>query len=148
MRVLLQRVTTAQVVVAGETVGQIGHGLLLLVAIAPDDTVVTCRKMADKVAALRVFSDENGKINLSLRETGGSCLVVSQFTLYADLHHGRRPYFGQVAAPDMARQLVDTFTAQLRELGITCATGRFGADMAVSLVNDGPVTIMMDSDQI
>ncbi len=148
MRILLQRVKEASVAVDGEVISAIKGGLLLLVAIAPDDTAEVAALMAKKVANMRIFSDENGKMNHSLLEVPGEVLLVSQFTLYADLSHGRRPYFGQVAAPAKASELVDLLRLELEKLGLSCQSGRFGADMQVALVNDGPVTIIMDSAQL
>jgi D-tyrosyl-tRNA(Tyr) deacylase len=146
VRVLLQRVARAQVAVAGETVGEIGAGLLALVGISPrdDDTVV--RSLADKTAKLRIFDDELGRMNRSVQEGMGAVLVVSQFTLYGDTSRGNRPGFGTAAPPERAEPLYLTFGERLRERGLEVAFGRFGAAMQVDLVNDGPVTIWLDSE--
>lgn len=146
MRVLLQRVASASVVVDEETVGQIENGMLMLVCAMPGDDTKTTQKMAEKVAKLRLFKDEAGKMNLSLLQTGGSALVVSQFTLAADTSRGNRPGFSGAAAPADAEALYKTFADHLASLNIPVERGRFGADMSVSLVNDGPVTIWLDSD--
>lgn len=148
MRVLVQRVSEASVTVDGTVVGAIGHGVLLLVGVRRGDDQETAAWMAQKVAHLRIFEDEAGKMNRSLLEVGGSALVVSQFTLYADVRKGRRPSFVEAAPPDEARPLVDHFAATLRQLGIEVATGVFGAHMAVALINDGPVTIWLDSAEL
>ena len=143
---MLQRVRTASVTVEGETVGQIGPGLLILVCAMPGDTAEVGEKLAGKIAKMRLFKDEAGKMNLSLLQTGGSALVVSQFTLAADTKRGNRPGFSGAAKPDDAERLYLAFADNLRALDIPVATGRFGADMDVSLVNDGPVTIWLDTD--
>ena len=144
MRALLQRVTEARVAVDRETVGAIGPGLLILLGIGPADDEHTCRRLASRVAQLRVFDDGAGRMNRSLTETGGAALVISQFTLYADTSRGLRPSFSAAAAPDRARELYERFASELGHLGVPTALGRFGARMAVSLVNDGPVTIMLE----
>ena len=146
MRALLQRVTEASVTVAGARVGATGAGLLILVCAMPGDDEGTVRALAAKVAKLRLFKDEAGKMNLSILQTGGSALVVSQFTLAADTARGNRPGFSRAAPPEMAEALYLTFTDALRDLGVPAETGRFGADMQVSLTNDGPVTIWLDTD--
>lgn len=146
MRALLQRVSSASVSVAGETVGAIDHGLLIFICAMPGDTEETSAKLAQKISKLRLFKDTGGKMNLSLAQTGGAALVVSQFTLAADTSRGNRPGFSGAAAPDKAKALYECFAADLEALGIHVARGRFGADMAVSLINDGPVTIWLDSD--
>ena len=143
MRAVLQRVTRARVSVDGETVGEIGAGLLILVCAMGDDTPEAPERMAGKIAKMRIFRDEADKMNLSLRDTGGAALVVSQFTLAADLR-GNRPGFSTAAAPAIATQSCDRVVAALRAEGIAVATGRFGADMQVDLVNDGPVTIWVE----
>lgn len=150
MRALLQRVTQASVTVEGETVGAIGSqaggGLLVLVCAMPQDDTATAEALALKIAKLRLFKDAAGKMNLSLIQTGGAALVVSQFTLAADTRRGTRPGFSYAAKPDLAEQLYVHFTAALRAFSIPVETGRFGADMSVTLTNDGPVTIWLDTD--
>lgn len=148
MRVLIQRVSEAAVRVDDRVVGEIGPGLLLLVGVTDGDTEAEATFLANKVANLRIFEDEEGKMNRSALELGLSALVVSQFTLYADTRKGRRPSFIRAAAPEVASPLVDRLAQQLRELGLTVATGEFGAHMHVSLVNDGPVTIWLDTDEL
>jgi D-tyrosyl-tRNA(Tyr) deacylase len=145
VRIVLQRVTRASVTVDGETAGAIGAGLLLLVGVAEGDGPDEARRLAAKTAELRIFADHEGKFNRSLLETGGEALVVSQFTLLADVRKGRRPSFTAAAAPDVAERLVDAYADALRELGVRVATGRFGAHMLVELENDGPVTIVIDT---
>lgn len=145
MRALLQRVSDASVRVEGDIVGQIGPGLLILICAMAGDTDAQARTLATKIAKLRIFRDDAGKMNLSLRDTGGSALIVSQFTLAADLR-GNRPGFSTAAKPGDAKRLYDHFTALMAAEGIGTANGIFGADMAVSLTNDGPVTIWMDTE--
>ena len=145
MRALLQRVTEASVTVAGETVGQIGHGLLIFVCAMPEDTDATAQALAAKVAKLRIFKDDAGKMNLNVQQAGGAALVVSQFTLAADTSRGTRPGFSYAAKPEMANRLYEQFAAELATLGLTVEKGRFGADMSVALVNDGPVTLWPDT---
>jgi len=145
MRALLQRVTSASVEVQGETVGQCGAGLLILVCAMPGDDESTAETLATKVSKLRLFKDDGGKMNLSVLQTGGGALVVSQFTLAADTSRGNRPGFSGAAGPAEAEALYLHFAQCLRNLGIETETGTFGADMAVSLVNDGPVTIWLDT---
>ena len=145
MRALVQRVTEASVEVNGSVVGSIGTGLLVLLGAATGDSTETAQKLADKVAGLRIFSDEQGKFNNSLLDIRGAALVVSQFTLLADTRKGRRPSFLDAAAPEIAQELVMVFCEHLRSLGLAVETGVFGAHMRVALVNDGPVTIMLDS---
>ena len=145
MRALLQRTTAASVRVAGEVVGEIDRGLVILVGIGPDDTKATADQMAQKSAELRLFRDDAGRTNRSLLDTGGGALVISQFTLYADTRRGRRPGFTGAAPPAEAERLYERFAEALRALGVTVATGRFGAEMAVEIVNDGPFTIWLDS---
>ena len=145
MRVLLQRVSSASVSVDGAVIGAIGAGLLALVGITHDDDEAVVEKMAEKVVGLRIFSDTEGKTNLSIADVGGAVLIVSQFTLYADTRRGRRPGVSAAAEPIRAAQLVDAFTAAIVRRGLQAATGRFGAHMAVQLINDGPVTIWLDS---
>jgi D-tyrosyl-tRNA(Tyr) deacylase len=145
VRALVQRVTEASVSVEGETVGSIGPGLLLLAGVSKQDAESDALALADKVARLRVFEGPGGHFDHSLLETGGSALVVSQFTLYGDARHGRRPSFDEAAIASQAEPLVERFAGALRDLGIAVQTGRFGAMMLVALVNDGPVTLMVDS---
>lgn len=149
MRVLLQRVSRASVEVDNQTVGEIGPGLLLLVGVREGDTASEVEFLARKVANLRIFEDNQGKMNVSLLERERpAALVVSQFTLYGDVRRGRRPSFIQAAAPEVARGLIDEFAKRLGELGVQTAAGEFGAHMMVSLVNDGPVTIWLDSSEL
>lgn len=145
MRVLIQRVRRAQVDVAGETVGKIGQGLLLLVGAAPEDTEDDIDYLAEKIANLRIFADDEGKMNRSALDDGYDMLVVSQFTLHANVRKGRRPSFIGAAAPDIAAPLVDALVDHLRVRGLHVETGVFGAEMNVSLVNEGPVTIWLDT---
>ena len=145
MRAVVTRVSSASVDIAGETVGKIGQGFLVLLGIAPTDTEAQAEKLADKVCGLRVFEDDAGKMNLNLEKVGGSLLVVSQFTLYADTK-SRRPGFTGAAKPDIAIPLYERFLAACREKGFPVEHGEFGADMKVSSVNDGPVTIWFDTD--
>jgi len=145
MRAVVQRVSRAQVSVGEEVVGKIGAGLLVLLGVAKADTQVDADYLAGKIVGLRIFEDENGKMNLSLAETGGSVLAVSQFTLYGDVRKGRRPSFDEAAPPQLANELYEYFVSKIREAGFACETGRFQAMMEVELVNDGPVTILLDS---
>ncbi len=145
MRVVLQRVRRACVRVDGAVVGEIGPGFLALTGIAADDTPATVDAMSAKVAGLRIFDDADGRFNLALADVGGSVLVVSQFTLIADLRRGRRPSFLGAARPEVAEPLVERFAAGLRAAGVPVESGRFGAHMDVELVNDGPVTLVLDS---
>ncbi len=147
MRAVVTRVSSASVDIAGETVGKIGPGFLVLLGIAPTDTEAQAEKLADKVCGLRVFEDDAGKMNLNLEKVGGSLLVVSQFTLYADTK-SRRPGFTGAAKPDIAIPLYERFLAACREKGFPVEHGEFGADMKVSSVNDGPVTIWFDTDSM
>ena len=144
MRVVLQRVRSGSVKVDGEVVGKVGLGYVALVGIAKGDAEAAIDAMALKVAQLRVFPDEAGKMNRSLLDVGGGCLVISQFTLIADTGRGRRPFFGEAEAPERARAMCDRFADALRAQGVTVETGRFAADMLVELANDGPVTIALD----
>jgi D-aminoacyl-tRNA deacylase len=146
VRALAQRVTHAEVRVAGEVTGSIEHGLLVLLGVGHEDGADEARWIGDKLAALRVFADEAGRMNRSVRDVGGSVLLVSQFTLYADVLRGNRPSFVAAADPERARPLVDAVAAQLRASGLRVAEGVFGAAMAVASVNDGPVTIWIDTD--
>ena len=145
MRAVVQRVSRAQVTVNGEITGQIGLGLLVLLGVGRDDTEADAIYLAEKVAGLRVFEDAAGKMNLGLAEVGGSVLAVSQFTLYGDVRRGKRPSFDGAAPPDKARQLYEFFVERIRGLGQRCETGRFQEMMKVELVNEGPVTILIDS---
>ncbi|QJC52855.1 D-tyrosyl-tRNA(Tyr) deacylase [Paenibacillus albicereus] len=145
MKVVVQRCSSAQVAVEGETTGRIGRGLLLLVGITHEDSEADLRWMADKIVGLRIFEDESGKMNLSVKEAGGDILSVSQFTLYGDARKGRRPNFMAAARPEQAEPMYEAFNAALRASGLKVETGRFGAMMDVSLVNDGPVTLVIDS---
>jgi len=145
MRALVQRVTEARVVVGDEVVGEIGPGLCALVGVTHDDSATAAGRLAEKVWRLRVFDDADGVMNLPVSEVGGGVLVVSQFTLYGDTRRGRRPSWAAAAPPDRAVTLVDLFVASLRDLGAEVATGRFGARMQLELVNDGPVTLLLDS---
>jgi len=146
VRVVLQRVSSASVAIAGEVVGQIDRGLLVLVGIAQSDTADDGAWMAAKLAAMRVFADDQGQMNRSVRDVAGEVLAISQFTLFASTRKGTRPSFNDAGKPDMAKALYETFLEQLTEaLGRPVARGQFGADMKVSLVNDGPVTIVIDS---
>ena len=145
MRIVLQRATQGRVSVGGEVIAEIGRGLVLLVGAGHGDGEAQVRSLAEKVAHLRIFEDQAGKMNLSILDTGGEALVVSQFTLYADTRKGRRPSFTDAALPETARPLVERFADFLRELGIPCQTGQFGAHMLVDITNDGPVTIWLES---
>jgi D-tyrosyl-tRNA(Tyr) deacylase len=144
VRALVQRVTEARVRIDGAIVGEIGVGLCVLVGVTRSDDESQPRRLAEKLWQLRVFADEDGVMNRSLAETTGAALVVSQFTLYADTGRGRRPSWAAAAPPAQAEPLVESLTDALRELGASVATGRFGADMAVELVNDGPVTLLLE----
>ncbi|NJN15846.1 MAG: D-tyrosyl-tRNA(Tyr) deacylase [Oscillochloris sp.] len=148
MRLVIQRVSTASVTVEQQVVGAIDAGLLILVGAAPDDGREEARTLAEKTAQLRIFSDAAGKFNLSLLDSGGAALVVSQFTLFADTRKGRRPSFVGAATPDHAEPLVQAYADALRDLGVQVAQGVFGAMMQVQLVNDGPVTIIIDSEEL
>jgi D-tyrosyl-tRNA(Tyr) deacylase len=146
VRVLLQRVRQASVTVAGEERGAIGPGLLAFVGVGPQDSAETARVMADKSVDLRIFRDEEGRTNRSLQDVGGAMLVVSQFTLYGDTRKGRRPSFIYAAAPELAAELVEVFARAVTDRGVHVGRGEFGAEMEVALVNDGPMTIWLDSD--
>lgn len=145
MRAVVQRVTEARVDVAGHTVGQIGAGLLVLLGVARDDTPADSQYLAEKITNLRIFDDTEGKMNRSLLDIHGSMLVVSQFTLYGDVRRGRRPSYSDAAEPEKANELYQDFVDRVRSLGIQTETGVFQAMMKVSLTNDGPVTILLDS---
>ena len=145
MRAVVTRVRRASVTIDGRINGAIGQGFLILLGIGPDDTPEKCRKLAQKALGLRVFCDENGKMNLNLEAVGGQVLVVSQFTLYGDCRKGNRPSFTNAARPETAIPLYEAFIARCRESGLPVETGEFGADMKVDLLNDGPVTLWMDT---
>jgi D-tyrosyl-tRNA(Tyr) deacylase len=147
VRALLQRTSGASVRVGGETVGEVGAGLVVLLGVGPEDDEATADALARRVTELRIFDDEAGRTNLSLVDVGGAVLVVSQFTLYADTRRGRRPGFIGAAAPELAERLYLRFVAALRRLGVEVATGQFGAVMEVELVNDGPFTIWLDTEE-
>lgn len=144
MRIVLQRVTSASVKVDGNIIGKIGTGFLLLFGVGHEDTEEDCRRFADKISGLRIFSDENDKINLDLESVGGQLLVVPQFTLYADCRNGNRPNFIQAAKPEKANALYEYFVEYLRSKGKHVETGEFGADMKVELLNDGPFTVILE----
>ena len=146
MRAVLQRVSSGRVAINNQNVAEIGRGLVILLGIGPADTQEQARSLAEKITHLRIFEDEQGKMNLSVQEVGGQAIVVSQFTLYADTRKGRRPSFTDAAPPDLARPLVDFFAQQLNSLGVPTQTGEFGAHMLVEIHNDGPVTILFEAD--
>lgn len=148
MKFVIQRVREASVKVDGEKIGQIGHGLLVLVGVSNTDTVQIADKMIDKMTKLRIFDDENGKTNLSASDVGGEFLIISQFTLYADCKKGNRPSFINAGKPDMANELYEYVISEVSKKGFHTEHGLFGADMKVSLLNDGPFTIVLDSDEI
>ena len=145
MRAVIQRVSRAAVTVDGDVVGEVGVGLMILLGVAEGDTDADAAALADKVIGLRIFPGDDGKMNLSVADVGGEVLVVSQFTLLADVRKGRRPSFARAAQPDAAARLVNLLVARMSEAGVACATGLFGAHMDVDLVNDGPVTIVIDT---
>ena len=145
MRVCLQRVSEASVQVDGEQVGKIGHGVLVLLGVGQEDTSHEVKQLVDKIVNLRIFADQQQKMNLSLLDVGGQMLVISQFTLWGDCRKGRRPSFVEAAAPELAEPLYGEFVEEVRSRGVTAETGRFGAMMEVSLVNDGPVTLVIES---
>lgn len=148
MKVVLQRVKRASVTIEGTVHGKIAQGYLLLVGITEGDTETEARKLADKIVDLRIFEDENGKMNLSIEQVGGAILSISQFTLYADCRKGRRPSFSKAARPEVSNPLYEKFNECLRERKMHVETGIFGADMKVELLNDGPVTIVLDSSEL
>ena len=148
MRAVCQRVSEASVSVGGDVVGSIGPGLLIFLGVGPDDNESVAKALAHKIAGLRIFADADGRMNLSVVDAAGACLVVSQFTLYGDCKKGRRPFFGGAASPELATGLCDVFTAALKEKVSRVETGEFGADMNVSLNNDGPVTLILDSEEL
>ena len=145
MRAVLTRVTSASVTINGEVVGSIGKGFLILLGVGPNDTEKECRYLAEKMLGLRIFEDENGKMNLGLSDVGGQVLVVSQFTLYGNCRKGRRPSFTDAAPPALGEEMYQRFLAICAELGYPPQHGRFGADMQVASVNDGPVTLILDT---
>jgi len=145
MRAVVQRVRRAKVTVEGSTTGEIGLGLLVLLGVAHDDSVADVHYLADKITGLRIFEDQDGKMNRSVVEVGGDVLAVSQFTLYGDVRRGKRPSFDAAAGPAPARRLYELFVERIQAAGLRCATGRFQAMMQVELVNEGPVTILLDS---
>ena len=149
MRIVVQRCSRAEVRIDGRIVGQIGQGFMLLVGITENDTKAEADLLAKKIAQLRVFEDPEGKMNLAIRDVGGAILSISQFTLYADCRKGNRPSFIRAARPEQASPLYDYFNETLREsYGLTVETGRFGADMKVDFINEGPVTILLDTDEL
>ena len=148
MRAVLTRVKSASVAIDGETVGSIGQGFLILLGVGPEDTEETARFLAEKALKLRVFEDENQKMNLGLEQVGGQVLVVSQFTLYGNCRKGRRPSFTEAAPPELGNRLHEYFLECCTQLGYPPQHGRFGADMQVSSVNDGPVTLILDTEQL
>jgi len=148
MRAVVQRVTRAEVRVGEEVVGRVGRGFVVLLGVGKSDTEAASEALAEKIANLRVFDDDQGRMNHSLLDISGQVLCVSQFTLYGDCRKGRRPSYDQAAAPDQARVLYESFVKSLRQLGISTETGRFRAMMDVELINDGPVTLLLDSDRL
>ena len=148
MRAVVRRVSRAKVTVNEWIAGEIGMGLLVLLGVGHPDTEAEVNYLADKVAGLRIFEDEDGKMNRSVRDAGGSVLVISQFTLYGDVRRGKRPSFDDAAPPDHARRLYELFVEQIRAAGLRCETGRFQEMMQVELVNEGPVTILLDSGKV
>ena len=148
MRAVVTRVREASVTIDGEVVGQIGQGFLILLGITHEDTSIHCRKLAEKVLGLRIFTDENDKMNLGLADIGGSVLVVSQFTLYGNCSHGRRPSFINAARPGQAIPLYEQFLAECERLGFPPQHGQFGAKMQVASINNGPVTLIVDTDDL
>ncbi|MGC8550616.1 MAG: D-aminoacyl-tRNA deacylase [Acidobacteriaceae bacterium] len=148
MRAVVQRVSSASVAVGGRVVGEIGPGLLVLLGVSRNDTRADAEYLAEKVAGLRIFEDAAGKMNQSVAEIGGAVLVVSQFTLYGDVRWGKRPSFDDAARPEEARELYEDFVALIRQRGLRCETGEFRAMMSVSLVNEGPVTILLESSKL
>ena len=148
MRAILTRVRSASVSIDGEAVGKIGRGFLILLGVGPNDTERECRYLAEKALGLRIFEDDNGKMNLGLEAIGGEVLVVSQFTLYGNCRKGRRPSFTDAAGPELGNELYEKFLSICAELGYPPQHGRFGADMQVESINDGPVTLILDTDQL
>ena len=148
MRAVLTRVKSASVTVDGSVVGKIGQGFLILLGVGPEDDQIHCKYLAEKALGLRVFEDENGKMNLGLSDVGGSVLVVSQFTLYGNCRKGRRPSFTEAAPPELGNRLYEQFLRECEALGYPPQHGEFGADMQVESVNDGPVTLILDTQQL
>ena len=148
MRAVLTRVRSASVTIDGEVTGKIGQGFLILLGVGPEDTEAHCKYLAEKALGLRVFEDENEKMNLSLTDVGGEVLVVSQFTLYGNCRKGRRPSFAGAAGPELGNRLYEQFLTECEKLGFPPQHGRFGADMQVESVNDGPVTLILDTEQL
>ena len=148
MRAVLTRVKSASVTIDGEVAGKIGQGFLILLGVGPEDTEEKCRYLAEKALGLRIFEDENEKMNLSLADVGGEVLVVSQFTLYGNCRKGRRPSFAGAANPELGNELYEKFLSVCAELGYPPQHGRFGADMQVESVNDGPVTLILDTTEL
>ncbi len=148
MKIVAQRVSRAGVSVDGSVIGEIGLGLCILVGVTSGDTEAEAEKLADKIVNLRIFNDDNGKMNISLMDVRGELLVVSQFTLYADCRKGRRPSFTAAAPPALGNEIYEYFVKYLADMGLIVKTGIFGADMKVEIMNDGPVTIIMDSDDL
>ena len=148
MRAILTKVTSASVTIDGETVGSIGRGFLILLGVGPEDTEKECRYLAEKALGLRIFEDENGKMNLGLEQVDGQVMVVSQFTLYGNCRKGRRPSFTGAADPELGNRLYEQFLKDCEDLGYPPQHGRFGADMKVESVNDGPCTLILDTDQL
>ena len=148
MRAVLTRVNSASVTIDGEVVGKIGRGFLILLGVGPNDTEKECRYLAEKALGLRIFEDENGKMNLGLDAIGGEVLVVSQFTLFGNCRKGRRPSFTDAAGPKLGNKLYEQFLADCEKLGYPPQHGHFGADMKVESINDGPVTLILDTDQL
>jgi D-tyrosyl-tRNA(Tyr) deacylase len=147
MRAVVQRVSRASVTVEGRVAGNIDRGLLVLLGVTHGDTEAAADYLAEKISGLRIFEDDGGKMNLSVADVGGAILAVSQFTLYGDVRKGKRPSFDDAARPEQARKLYEHFVERIRALGLTCETGRFQEMMQVGLVNDGPVTILLDSEK-
>ena len=148
MRAVLTKVLSASVTIDGEVVGKIGQGFLILLGVGPNDTEKECRYLAEKALGLRIFEDENGKMNLGLDAVGGEVLVVSQFTLYGNCRKGRRPSFTDAAPPELGNELYEAFLQECEALGYPPQHGRFGADMQVESINDGPVTLWLDTQQL
>lgn len=148
MRAVVQRVSRARVTINGEVAGEIGPGLLVLIGVAQQDAPTDASYLAEKISGLRIFEDDAGKMNLSVVESGGSVLAVSQFTLFGDVRRGKRPSFDAAARPDHARELYECFVQEIRALGLRCETGRFQETMTVDLTNEGPVTILLDSHKL